>query len=88
MIDAYTTKTSVRLANALMNLGTNDFESLIYLTEFEFLSLRNVGRKTLNEAKILLGENGLRFKKFNNAAHVSDIARIIEKREGSLPLLK
>jgi hypothetical protein len=57
-IDVYELEFSPRLHNCLRNNGINTLGQLLQYTELELLRLKNFGRKTLNELKVLLSEWG------------------------------
>ena len=52
---------SVRSANCLKNAGINLIGELVQKTEAEMLKTKNFGRKSLNEIKEILSEQGLGF---------------------------
>ncbi|MDI9571265.1 MAG: DNA-directed RNA polymerase subunit alpha [Pseudomonadota bacterium] len=52
---------SVRSANCLKNAGINLIGELVQKTEAEMLKTKNFGRKSLNEIKEILAEQGLGF---------------------------
>jgi len=52
---------SVRSANCLKNAGINLIGELVQKTEAEMLKTKNFGRKSLNEIKDILAEQGLSF---------------------------
>ena len=53
---------SVRSANCLKNAGINLIGELVQKTEAEMLKTKNFGRKSLNEIKEILAEQGLGFE--------------------------
>jgi len=52
---------SVRSANCLKNAGINLIGELVQKSEAEMLKTKNFGRKSLNEIKEILAEQGLGF---------------------------
>ena len=56
---------SVRLYNCLRNNGINTLGEIIQKTEFDFLRMKNFGRRTVYELKEILDEYGLSLAKQN-----------------------